>query len=319
MEEKTMKKIRMDAEKDFTAQATFDRYTRKCSVSNLSSKTIGTYQCHFKVFRRFLEAKSVGLQEITLATVEDFILYLKDTRHCKDITINSYLRSLRSFLNFCFEEGAMAMFKTKLIKVDKEIKKTYTDTELKTLLKKPNVKACDFTEYKTWVFSNYLLATGNRISSALNVRVEDIDFDSGVIQVNKTKNRKAQIVPLSSALSNVLREYLVYRKGEGEDFLFCSTCGTQADIRTYQEMLKQYNRGRGVSKTSAHLYRHTFAKKWILNGGDIFRLQKVLGHSDLTMVREYVNMFGNEIAVDFDKYNPLDNLDGRQTREKIRM
>jgi site-specific recombinase XerD len=85
MEERTMKKITMATEKDFSAQVMFDRHARKCAVNNLSPRTIETYQGHFKIFRRFLEAKSVELQEITLATVEDFILYLKDTRHCKDI------------------------------------------------------------------------------------------------------------------------------------------------------------------------------------------------------------------------------------------
>lgn len=84
-------------------------------------------------------------------------------------------------------------------------------------------------------------------------------------------------------------------------------------------MLKRYNNKRGVAKTSAHLFRHTFAKKWILNGGDVFRLQKILGHSDLTVVKEYVNMFGNDMAVNFDKYNPLDRMKINQQKSKIRM
>lgn len=59
-------------------------------------------------------------------------------------------------------------------------------------------------------------------------------------------------------------------------------------------------------KTGVHLFRHTFAKKWIQNGGNIFSLQKILGHSSLEMVKEYVNMFGEDIRQDYDKYNPLD-------------
>jgi integrase/recombinase XerD len=72
-------------------------------------------------------------------------------------------------------------------------------------------------------------------------------------------------------------------------------------------------------KTSAHLYRHTFAKNWILNGGDIFRLQKVLGHSDLTVVKEYVNMFSNDLSIDFDRFNPLDRLEMNQMKKHIKM
>ena len=73
------------------------------------------------------------------------------------------------------EEGYLQRFKIKLPKADKRIKETYTDTELKKLLKKPNVKTCEFNEYKTWVFSNYLLATGNRISTVLSLQIKDLD------------------------------------------------------------------------------------------------------------------------------------------------
>ena len=84
-------------------------------------------------------------------------------------------------------------------------------------------------------------------------------------------------------------------------------------------MLASYNRSKGVEKTSAHLYRHTFAKKWILNGGDIFRLQKILGHSDLTVVKEYVQMFGQDLAIDFDKFNPLDRTVSAGGNKKLTM
>jgi len=117
----------------------------------------------------------------------------------------------------------------------------------------------------------------------------------------------------------VLQEYLVYRKGKPQDYLFCNATGGQPNMRTYQHKLADYNKSRGVSKTSAHLYRHTFAKKWILNGGDIFRLQNILGHSDLTMVREYVNMFGNELSLDFNRFNPLDNMEHSKAKQKIKM
>ena len=185
------------------------------------------------------------------------------------------------------------------------------------LLKKPNLKTATFTEYKMWVFSNYLLATGNRLSSALAIQIKDLDFENHLIQVNKTKNRKAQIIPMSDTLCTILKEYLKYRKGTEEDYLFCNTRGGKGDLRTYQDMLASYNRSKGVSKTSAHLYRHTFAKKWILNGGDIFRLQKILGHSDLSVVKEYVQMFGNDLTVGFDKFNPLDRLTVNQHTAKL--
>ena len=136
----------------------------------------------------------------------------------------------------------------------------------------------------------------------------DVDFTGGTITLRKTKSRKQQIIPLSATLSDILSEYLAYRGGEGGDFLFCNNYGEQASVRTYQDLVKKYNRVRNVNKTSIHLFRHTFAKNWILAGGDVFRLQKILGHSDLTVTREYVNMFGQDLQMDFEKFNPLDKI-----------
>ena len=309
----------MRNKKSITVGGALDRFFESCIIKNLSPKTLETYKKRLTAFQKFLNDDTIPIADVTKNNVNDFTLHLKASEGRNDITINSYLRDLRVFLYFCMDEGNLSTFKIKLPKVDKKIKETYTDTELKALLRKPNVKTCDFTEYKIWVMTNFMIATGNRISSILNVKIGDLDFENALIQVSVTKNRKAQVIPMSETLSTILKEYLAYRKGGSEDFIFCNTYGNKGNLRTYQKMLANYNKNRGVLKTSAHLYRHTFAKKWILNGGDIFRLQKILGHSDLSMVREYVNMFGNEISLDFNRFNPLDNMDVAHTKNKIRM
>lgn len=311
-----MSRLSLQTREDITVQQCFARYLTRCQVRNLSPKTLATYQVHFSIFQRYLADQDYPAGSLGAAAVDGFILYLKE-RGCNDITVQSYLRDIRAFLYFCMENGWLPAFKIKLPKADKKIKETYSDDELRRLLKKPNLKRCDFTEYKTWVFINYLLATGNRISSALNLKIGDMDFDNNLFQMNKSKNRQAQILPLSTTLAAILREYLGYRGGEAGDYLFCNAYGQQADLRTYQEMLARYNKSRGVAKTSAHLFRHTFAKKWILNGGDIFRLQKLLRHSDLAVVKEYVNMFSKDLSQDFDQFNPLDNLGFPQGKSKI--
>jgi len=129
-----------------------------------------------------------------------------------------------------------------------------------------------------------------------------------MIQLTKMKNRKQQFIPLSNTLCSILKEYQAYRKGNPEDFLFCDAYGRQMAKRSCETAIEKYNKSRGVMKSSIHLFRHTFAKKWILNGGDMFRLQKILGHSTLDMVKEYVNMFNDDLQHQFNDYNPLENL-----------
>lgn len=315
-----MSRLSLKNTNDLTVLKAFKDFKDKCQIKNLSKETIKLYENQFTIFYRFLDDTSLLISEVTSKTVDNFILDLRSDNHnCNEITINSYLRGIRAFLYYCMDMDYLPQFKIHIPKVDKKLKETYTDTELKVLLKKPDLKTCSFSEYKIWVFSNYLLATGNRISTALNVKIEDIDFTNGLIQLNHTKNRTSQLIPLSQTLATILKEYLKYRKGTPKDYVFCNTYGNKGDIRTYQDMLAAYNRRKGIEKTSAHLYRHTFAKKWILNGGDIFRLQKILGHSDLAVVKEYVQMFGSDLSVDFDKFNPLDRTITQTANKKLKM
>ena len=144
---------------------------------------------------------------------------------------------------------------------------------------------------------------------------KDIDFNSGTIKLCRTKNRKEQIIPMSMTLKNVLKEYVKYRKGESDDYLFCNVNGIRFSENGLKLAIRKYNKKRGVSKTSVHLFRHTFAKKWILNGGDVFRLQKILGHSSMEMVREYVNMFSDDLSRDFDTFNPLEEFRNKKGEE----
>lgn len=305
-----MKRITMSKNNDLTVQQAFELFIRKCKVRNLAESTIKSYEQKIVSFYESY-GKENNISEVSSYSVDDYILWLKENRNCNDITLNSYLRSVRVFLYYCMEENLIPSFKIKLIKADKKLKETYTDAELERLLQKPDVNVCSFSTYKTWVFENYLLATGNRISTALDVQIGDIRFDDGVINLRKTKNRKQQIIPLSATLAGILKEYLNIRGGNADDYLFCNDFGLKAGKRTYQQLVHNYNIKRNVNKTSCHLFRHTFAKNWIMAGGDMFRLQKILGHSDLTVTREYVQMFGQDLQMDFEKFNPLDRLNHR--------
>lgn len=313
-----MAKISMQKGKDLTVDEGFEIFIKRCIIRNLSAQTVKTYRNHYAVFSRCVGGSNL-ISSITSYAVDDFIICLKEQNQCNDVSINSYLRTIRTFLYYMMEHNYIEPFKIDKLKVDKKIKEVYTDTELRALLKKTDLKVCSFGEFRMWVFSNFLLGTGMRLSSALNLLNKDIDFDNALIYINKSKNRKAQVIPLSKTLSTILTEYLQYRGGTGDDYLFCSVEGNKAANRSYQDGLNHYHKKRGVMKTGAHRYRHTFAKNWILNGGDVFRLQKMLGHSDLTVVREYVQMFGNDLSKDFDKFNPLDSMGINQNTERIKL
>ena len=304
----------MNKSKNLSVEDAYELFIRKCKVKNLSEASIVSYKNKIQPFVDY--CKDMKISMVTINTIDEFTNYLKTEHKVNDVSVASYLRSVRAFLYYCMECRYMTSFKIHLPKAQKEIKETYSNEQLEKLLDKPDMNSCTFTEFKTWVFENYMLATGNRLSTALNVHIKDIDFDSGTITLRKTKNRKQQIIPLSASLSDILREYLDIRGGNPEDYLFCNNYGEQASNRTFQTLVYRYNIKRGVNITSIHSFRHTFARNWILAGGDIVRLKTILGHSNISVTNEYLAMFGQDLQMDFEKFNPLDNL---TNKKRIRM
>lgn len=169
------------------------------------------------------------------------------------------------------------------------------------------------------VLINFILSTGLRLNSFVNIKVKDIDFDNEVIFVNMTKNRKPLIIPLNNIIIKILKEYLRIRKPDKEDdYLFCNDYGVQLSKGTIITSLSSYNKKRGINKTGIHRYRHTFAKKWIMNGGNVVTLQKVLWYNNLQIAENYINLLIQDLKIEMDKYNPLEQFTSIYIKIKIK-
>jgi integrase/recombinase XerD len=310
----------MNTADEMTIQKGFEKFIQRKKIANLSEASFRYYNDVYKIMTEVI-AETTPCVEICESHLFEFINYIRGRNpNIRDTSVNSYLRGIRAIFYFFMEEGYTPKFNIKLIKAEKTIRETYTTAELERLLKKPNIKACSFAEYRNWVIVCYLLGTGNRERTVCNVKIGDLDFDTHEIKLTATKNKKQYIIPMSRVLERTLSEYLEYRKGEAEDYLFCNIYGQQMKNDTLTSAIKRFNHSRGVVKTSIHLFRHTFAKNWILNNGDIFRLQKLLGHSSIEIVKEYVNMFGADLQKNFDVFNPLDNMEiMKRSRGAIQM
>jgi integrase/recombinase XerD len=259
---------------------------------------------------------NMPVENITSDMYKKYVVYLRSTLQ-NDVSINSYLRDLITTLHFLMNEGYVAPFKMQAIKVDRTNVETYSDEELCILLQKPNIKKCSFIEYQSWVMTNFLFCTGVRQRSLMNIRVKDIDFDNSVVFVNVTKNRKPLIVPINQTMAHILTEYLKFRKFKSkEDFLFCNVFGEQLVKSTCYHMLSEYNKRRGVQTTGIHRYRHTFARQWILNGGNVVSLSRLLGHSSLQITQNYINLLVSDVAKEVDTINLLDKF---SNKKRIRM
>ena len=310
-----MKKMKMCFPREKTFVDGFEEYILDCKARNLREGTINHYRESVKqIYKRI--PPDTPISSLNQQTMKNFYIALRDDPNLNEVSMGTYARDLKTLMRFFMKCGYIPHFEIQLPKADKAPIQTYTDDELKKLLKKPDVRKCIFSTYRSWVIVNFLLSTGVRQNSLVNIKIRDVDFDNSVVYVNTTKNRKPLIIPLNEDIVKILKEYLQYRGGGAEDWLFCSVYGKQLTRSSCYHAIWDYCHERGLEQTGVHRFRHTFAKKWATMGGSVVTLQKILGHSSLAITENYLNVLTSDLQKDIEKVNIIRSL--KQERVKMR-
>lgn len=300
-----MARIKMNKVFETSIRDVFSEFLVDKKAEGLSEKTIKTYNNHFNSLRQWLDIE-MPIAELQNHHLKQMVAEMRETSLTPN-SIASYIRSFKSFLSWC-NENEKSSATLKAYKAPETIKETYTDAELKLLLKKPNIRTCCFTEYRNWVIINLLLNCGCRAATIRSFLIKDVNLQNQTISYRHTKNGKVQIVPLCSAIVPILREYMRIRDGKENEVLFPNESNKPLTDSALRNAIVKYNTSRQVKKTSIHLFRHTFAQRYLQNGGNSLYLQKILGHSTLDMTRHYCNIYDVELVKSFDNFSPLATL-----------
>lgn len=280
--------------------------------------TQGTLDYYQRIYKKidFFYHEEAPIEVITNeAMLVDYIEYLALTGNQQ--TINNYLRGLRAFGNYCVEEGILESFHCPVHEVAPEVKDCYTDDELRALLRKPNPK--NFAECRDYTIIVLLLSTGARANTIRNIKVNDVDLQEGYINFNTTKAHKVVRLGLPPKCVSALKTFIKNWLPDDCEYLFTNCYGNQFSSRGLNDTIADYNRAHGVMKTSLHLFRHTFAKNWIVNGGDLISLAAVLTHSELDMVKRYANLYNSDTKEKQLSYSTLQLIKTNDEKIKRRM
>ena len=312
-----LKRIRIIQDSNCSITSLFDRFLLTKQAEGAKTKTLLTYSQHLKAMSYHLDT-SLDILEMNKNKYEQMIASMVQSRLSPN-SIRSYSITLKAFLSWCNDEG-YTNFNIKTYKGVETVKETYTDQELSLLLEKPNMRNTTFAEYRTWVIINLLVNNGCRASTVRNIKIKDLDIGSKVILLRHQKNRSIQTIPLCDQLCKVLSEYLYYREGKPDDYLFPTDEGKQLSEHGLASSIERYNKARGVEKTSVHAFRHTFSKKFLLDcNGNALMLQKLLNHSSLDMTKLYCKIFDADVVKNFEQYSPLAQLYNAQKPQKIKI
>jgi site-specific recombinase XerD len=149
-----------------------------------------------------------------------------------------------------------------------------------------------------------------RLGEATGLVVGDAEeaMREGVLRV-RGKGSRERYLPVGRAARNVLRRYLqVHRPAGPSDALFVAGDGRPLVAEGLRQIIRRGARRAGVSGVHPHRLRHTFARKFLMNGGDAMTLQRILGHSTLEMVRRYVSLDVTDMQRRHAECSPADRF-----------
>jgi site-specific recombinase XerD len=153
-----------------------------------------------------------------------------------------------------------------------------------------------------------LIASRNEIAG---ITLNNLNLDGGFIKV-MGKGSKERVVPIGKYTQMTLWHYVdkVRPKPLSPDCrnLFLSVGGKPIKVNAVKLLFSRLTRKSGIDRLHAHLCRHTFAINYLLNGGDIFSLKEILGHSSLDMVNHYLHFTSAQITAQHHKYSPMDKF-----------
>jgi len=197
----------------------------------------------------------------------------------------------------------------KLPKAPSKIIEPLTPQEIKKIVSSINRNSYSGERNHTILVT--LLDSGLRVSEAAGITLDNLNLKDGYIKVTG-KGDKERIVPIGKFVQMELLHYIekVRPQPYGRDYdkLFLSWGGKPITANTVKLVFSRLARGSGINRLHAHLCRHTFAINYLLNGGDIFSLREILGHTTLDMVNHYLHFTSSQITAQHRKYSPMDRM-----------
>jgi site-specific recombinase XerD len=157
-----------------------------------------------------------------------------------------------------------------------------------------------------------LLGTGLRLSELCGLLLENAHIEEGFFKV-LGKGNKERLVPIGAIAQKVIWRYIFHFRPdpltEADNYLFLTLDGKALKPNAVKLLLRRWGKRARVPRLHAHLCRHTFATSFLNHRcGDVFRLQQILGHSSLEMVRRYVHYSSIQDMLNGKLSSPLDYM-----------
>ena len=281
----------------------YENYLTK--VKQASANTISSYM---RDIRQFSEWLGVDVQDATQLNISNYLKFMeRDGRSAA--TISRTLASLKNFYGYLVSSGFCEKTPVIDIQIDrgeKKLPQILTGREIELLLAQP--VCVDAKGYRDKAMLEVMYATGIRVSELIDLNVNDVNLELGIIKCNAAK--KSRVIPLYPAALRALSIYVrdvreTMLATSDETALFVNINGSRMSRQGFWKILKHYQETAHIEKEiTPHTLRHSFAVHLLENGADLGSLQELMGHSDISSTQMYTQLINQKLKSVYNKCHP---------------
>lgn len=287
-----------------------DDYVHWLSVEKgRASATLEAYRRDAMAFLTWLEDQSLALRAVSESDLERYLVTLRESRAASSAARAT--STLRGWFAFLVEEGQLSHDPTVRVRGarrGRRLPKPLGEDEVARLLDAmPSANAIDKRDR---ALLELLYGTGARVSEAIGVTLNDLDFDEKLILVTG-KGSKQRLVPMGRTLEAALRDYLgpggrSALKARTSTRLFVNARGGNLSRQGVDLIIDRHALVAGIdrSRVSAHVFRHSCATHMLAHGADIRVVQELLGHSSIATTQLYTAVSVTSLQQEYESAHP---------------
>jgi integrase/recombinase XerC/integrase/recombinase XerD len=288
--------------REMTLKQAYDAFILEQRLKGNSDKTIQGYTGILTRFISWLNMNEIGrIDELKLIHVQQYQLYIdsKPAERSGGVkltkrSVQTYMRHIRIFLKFCYIEGFIPEplhERLRLPKAERPTIEILTDEEVEAVL---STFSKSETGLRNRVLICLLLDCGLRLSEAVGLETEKINFEKGYIKV-LGKGRKERIIPVGLKVRRMMMSYVHKRRAadvpEDDKYFFLASGRKPITNSCISSLMTRLKKRTGIKRLHAHLFRHTFATNFLVHGlGDVYELSRILGHSEIRVTETYLQL-----------------------------
>lgn len=277
-------------------------------IKKLSKNTVDSYKRDLKKFMKYLAKNSIKVEDVTKQNIDEYIESMKQAGF-KPASATRTLATLRSFYTYLLKKGKISKDPTLNVespKLEKKLPVVLTPSEIEKLLAQPVTTELKGLRDKAML--EFAYATGMRATEIVNLNVEDVDLVNSFVICDEGGGSK-RIIPLgkmaNKAIANYLEEARTYLDKKDSNALFLNLTGGRLTRQGLWKIIKTYTEAAEIDKDiTPHVLRHSFALHLIENGADIKAIQTMMGHSDISSTKIYLDCVNNEIKEIYKTTHP---------------